>query len=87
VLFGPTSGADVQVEVGNTNAVAPASLSAFTVVASANDIPGGSYTFHASRSATGRYVLIWFTRLPPEPRGPKNHYEAEIFNIALRGSG
>jgi len=87
VLFGPTSGADVQIKVGNTNTVAPSSLPAFTVVASATDVPGRSYTFRASRSATGRYVLIWFTRLPPEPRGPRNHYEAEIFNVAIRGSG
>jgi hypothetical protein len=31
-------------------------------------------------------VLIWFTRLPPQAGGPQSHYEAEIFNIVMKGS-
>ena len=85
VLFGPTAGADVQIEVGNNNALAPSTLSAFTTVARANDVPGGDYTFHASGTATGRYVLIWFTKLPPQPQSQRN-FEAEIFNINVRGT-
>jgi serine/threonine protein kinase len=85
VLFGPTSGADAQIEVGNNNALSPATLSSFTTVNSATDIPGGDYTFRATGPATGRYVLIWFTKLPPRPHSEHN-FEAEIFNIVVRGS-
>ncbi len=85
VLFGPTAGADVQIEVGNDNTLSPGALSAFTTVARGADIPGGNYTFHASGTATGRYVLIWFTKLPPQPQSPRN-FEAEIFNITVRGA-
>ena len=71
VVFGPTAGADVQIEVGNNNTFSRGALSNFTTVARAGNIPGGGYTFHASGTATGRYVLIWFTKLPPEPQSPK----------------
>ena len=47
---------------------------------------GGTYTFHANSSATGRYVLLWITKLPPLA-GSANKFEAEIFNIVVRGSG
>jgi hypothetical protein len=85
VLFGPTAGADVQIEVGNNGTLSPGSLSAFTTVARANDVPGGDYTFHATGTAAGRYVLIWFTKLPPQPQSQRN-FEAEIFNINVRGT-
>ncbi len=86
VTFGSTAGADVAVEVGNSNARSPATLPTFTTIASADGIPGGDHTFHASHSATGRYVLVWFTKLPRQPGGPRRHYEAQIFNIIVRGS-
>jgi hypothetical protein len=86
VTFGATAGADVTIEVGNGNTMSPATLATFTPVAHASDVPGGAYTFKATSSATGRYVLIWFTKLPHEPRGPANHYEAEVFNVAVRGT-
>jgi hypothetical protein len=86
VLFGPTAGADVQVMVGNNNTPSPGALANFTTVASGTDIPGNDYTFHATGSATGRYVLVWFTKLPPQ-QGSQKNFEAEIFNIVVRGSG
>ncbi len=86
VQFGPTSGADVAIEVGNDGSRSQASLSTFKTVAQANGL-SGTHTFQARSAATGRYVLIWFTRLPPQAGGPKNQYEAEIFNIIMRGSG
>jgi hypothetical protein len=85
VTFGSTPGADVAIEVGNSNARATSTLSSFTTVAKATGI-GGTYTFHASSSATGRYVLLWITKLPPLA-GSGNKFEAEIFNIVVRGSG
>ena len=87
VTFGPTAGADVQIVVGNSNSLSRDALSSFTTVAEATDVPGNDYTFHARAAVTGRYVLAWFTRLPPQPHGSKNNFEAEIFNIVVRGSG
>jgi hypothetical protein len=83
VTFGPTAGADVAIKVGNNNAVSPANEATFTTVAAAQDV-GGSYTFKATSSAKGRYVLIWFTKLPPMGSGK---FEAEVFNVVVRGSG
>jgi hypothetical protein len=85
VMFGPSVGADVAIEVGNSNVRAKSTLSSFTTVAKATDI-GGTHTFQASGSATGRYVLIWFTKLPPLA-GSSNKFEAQIYNIVVRGSG
>ena len=87
VLFGPTAGADVAIGVGNDGSTAQQSDAGFTTVASADNLPGGLHTFRSDSTATGRYVLIWFTRLPPEAGGPANNYQAEIFNIVVRGSG
>jgi hypothetical protein len=44
----------------------------------------GSHTFKPTRAATGRYVLIWFTNLPPDPNG--KYYMAQVFNVTVRGS-
>jgi hypothetical protein len=85
VEFGPTSGADVAIEVGNDGSRTQASLGTFKTVAQAKGL-GGTHTFRARSAATGRYVLIWFTRLPPQAGGPQSHYEAEIFNIVMKGS-
>lgn len=85
VQFGSVPGANVRIEVGNSNVRAPATLSNFTTVASASDV-SGSYTFQAHSSATGRYVLVWFTKLPPRTAGSQKQYQAEIFNIVVRGS-
>jgi hypothetical protein len=86
VLFGPTAGADVSIGVGNDGSASQQSDANFTTVSSAGNLPGGSHTFRSDSTATGRYVLIWFTRLPPESGGPANDYEAEIFNVVVRGS-
>jgi hypothetical protein len=32
--------------------------------------------------AHGRYVLIWFTRLPPDPAGT---FQASVHNVRLEG--
>src|SRR5216683_1105641 len=84
ILFGPNSGADVQIKVGNDNTRSQATVDAFSTVAQASNV-GGDRTFNASGSATGRYILIWFTRLPPMIKTP-GQYQAEIYNIVVRGS-
>jgi len=78
---GTGSGADVAIELGDSDMLAASALGTFTTVASADDV-GGTHTFRTSSSARGRYVLIWFTKLPPT--GPRR-FQAEIYDITVRG--
>jgi hypothetical protein len=82
VTFGPVPGADVSIEVGHRDTLTPATLATFRTVATADDI-AGTHTFHAARVTRDRYVLIWFTKLPPAGPG---QFAAEIFTIVVRGS-
>ena len=84
VTFGPTAGANVAIEVGNSNAISPAGLASFTKVAKRKHLGGGRQTFQASSTAKGRYVLIWFTKLPPNNAG---QFQAFVYNVVVRGSG
>jgi hypothetical protein len=84
VTFGPVPGANVRIEVGNSNTRSPATLHTFTTVARATGL-GGSHTFAVSSTAKGRYVLIWFTKLPPAP-GSAAKFEAEIYTIVVKGT-
>jgi putative peptide zinc metalloprotease protein len=83
VTFGPVPGADVAIEVGNDDIAAAATLASFTTVATADGI-GGTHVFRTARSSRGRYVLIWFTKLPP---AGLDRFQAQIFNISIRGMG
>ncbi|MGO8885254.1 MAG: protein kinase family protein [Streptosporangiaceae bacterium] len=83
VLFGSSPGAVAQIMVGNTDASSPTALQSMTAVTPATAV-SGSHTFKPSRAATGRYVLIWFTKLPPDPNG--KYYMAQVFNVTVRGS-
>jgi putative peptide zinc metalloprotease protein len=82
ITFGQARGADVSIEVGNHDRLAAATLSTFTTVARAGGV-GGTHTFTAARAVRGRYVLIWFTKLPPAGPG---WFAAKIFNLVIRGS-
>jgi serine/threonine protein kinase len=89
VLFGvgPT---DAEIYLGNSAAF-NAGLSNFKLVS-----PGvtatGNHAFPVSGKDTGRYVLIWITKLPKlnkKPEGaPGGHgyYQAWIYNVVVRGS-
>ena len=44
----------------------------------------GSTTFNVTKRATGRYVLIWITDLPPLAGSP-GRYETMIYDITARG--
>jgi hypothetical protein len=85
VTFGSIPGADVRIELGNSNARAPSTLSSFTTVAHAGDV-GGPHTFTVNSTATGKYLLIWFTKLPPKSPGSTSRFEASVFNVTVRGS-
>ena len=83
VQFGASCCADVEIEIGNDNNPVPATLSTFTEVASSTSAHG-STTFNVTSGASGRYVLIWITRLPPLA-GSTNQYEAQIYDVVVRG--
>jgi hypothetical protein len=86
VMFGSEAGANVAIMVGNSNAVTPAGLASFTKVAKRKHLGGGLQTFQTSSATKGQYVLIWFTKLPPQP-GSSSVFEAFIYNVLVRGSG
>jgi hypothetical protein len=87
ITFGPASGADVSIKIGNDGSADPSSVSSFTTVAQQNGVPGGTTTFTVHSSDTGQYVLIWFTKLPPKTNGgPAGSFGASIFNIIVKGS-
>lgn len=78
LTLGTAPGADVQVRVGDSP-----SLASLATVASAQDA-SGSVRLTAANQAAGRYVLIWFTRLPPDSLG---HYQVSVYQAAVDGSG
>ena len=84
VQFGTTCCDHVQIEIGNDSNPVASALSSFTVLQS-SDTAQGTTTFNATSNATGRYVLIWLTYLPALT-GSADEYEAQIYNVMVRGS-
>jgi hypothetical protein len=78
LVLGSPLGADIQVRVGNT--AAPAGLA---TVASATDV-GGTVRLPATSRASGRYVLVWFTRLPPN--GQPGEYQVDVYGVRVDGT-
>lgn len=100
VTFGAIPGANVQIRTGtpaspvpppsnNTDAAQAqadvAFANALTVVSQQTNV-SGTVTFTVSSKASGRYVLIWFTKLPPMA-GQSNKYQADIYNVIVKGTG
>jgi hypothetical protein len=83
VQFGNACCAHVQIEIGDNNTPAPATLSTFTPVQGTTSAAGVT-TFNVTSKKTGRYVLIWITYLPPLA-GQSGEYEAQIYNVAVHG--
>jgi hypothetical protein len=84
VLFGSECCTTAEVYLGDSNTKSPDALQNFTLV-SPSATAHGSQVFPVSSHATGRYVLIWITSLPPYT-GHQGEYEAQVFNVAIRGS-
>ncbi len=86
VEFGSSAGASIQIKVGGPGPppVANAAGSLPTVAQAAG--VSGSHTFTMKHPVAGRYVVIWLTKLPPQP-GTANHYQAQIYNVTIRGTG
>ena len=84
VQFGTSCCAHVKIEIGNDNDPVPSTLSTFTRVQGSNSA-AGSTAFNVTENTTGRYVLIWITYLPPLA-GSNDRYEAQIYNVVVKGS-
>jgi len=76
VRLGAARGTSFQVRVGNIPA-----LAGLRPVARAADA-ANLVRLRLSTPARGRYVLIWLTRLPPDPAGT---FQASIYEITLTG--
>ena len=77
LVLGAPVGADIQVQVENT--VLPAEL---PVAASASDV-GGTVQLRLTTPASGRYVLVWFTRLPPNSNGEN---QVDVYSATVYGT-
>ena len=74
--LGSAAGTDVQVRVGDTP-----SVDLLPTVASAYDAVG-TVRLKATPPGKGRYVLIWFVRLPSSGQG---HYQVDVYNVSVDG--
>jgi len=76
LVLGSAAGADVQVRVGDT-----ANLDSMSTAASLSNAHG---TVHLplTSSASGRYVLIWFTRLPLKS---PSKYQVSLYKATVDG--
>ena len=75
VTLGAATGASFQIRIGNQPMLAdlrPAASSAG---------PGGVVRLTLGRPVRGRYVAVWFTRLPP---GPAGTYRAAVCGIGVK---
>ena len=84
VLFGTQCCTTAEIYLGNSNAMSKTALNNFKLVAPSARV-SGNHVYTTSGDASGRYVLIWITSLPPMP-GSQGKYQAQIYNIVVRGS-
>jgi hypothetical protein len=84
VTFGSAFGAVAQLKVGNSDLRSPANLHSMTTVAGPREV-SGQYTFNIQKPVSGRYLVIWFTKLPPLAGHP-NQFEAQIFKVVVKGT-
>jgi len=76
VSLGRTGGADLQLRAGSR----PVLADLHTVAASAG--AGGAVQLSLTSPVHARYLLIWFTKLPPDSAGT---YQASVYAIHVRG--
>lgn len=77
ITLGRTAGASFQVRVGN----AASSLAGLRRAARVTGA-GGQVHVRFSTPVRGRYVLIWFTRLPPDASGT---FQVSVYDVKLEG--
>jgi cytoskeletal protein RodZ len=76
ITLGSTPGADLQLRTGNVPTLAD-----LKTVATATNA-GGALQLRLTGSAPARYLLIWFTQLPPNNSGT---FQAFVSDISLQG--
>jgi hypothetical protein len=76
ISLGSAAGAALQIRVGTARGLAQRPPAARAAGAA------GVLRLRFSRPAHGRYVLLWFTRLPADPAGT---FQASVYNINLTG--
>jgi eukaryotic-like serine/threonine-protein kinase len=76
LVLGDAVGTNVQVRVGDT-----AVLGDMSTAASVSDV-GGTVQVPLTSPASARYVLIWFTKLPPTAQGT---YQVSVYNATVDG--
>ena len=84
VRFGSQAGANVEIRAGSSTALTPANLHAMTTLASATSV-SGTHTFTVRRPVADRYLVIWFTQLPPLAGSPGMD-AAQIFSVAVKAA-
>ena len=77
ISLGSAPGAALQIRVGAVRGLAQRPPAARAAGAA------GVLRLRFSRPAHGRYVLLWFTRLPEDPAGT---FQASVYNIELTGA-
>jgi hypothetical protein len=75
VTIGPTPGASLALRAGPGATLGSLRTVAFAANAS------GVVRLHPSAPVTARYVLIWFSKLPPDAIGT---FQAKVYNIKLQ---
>jgi serine/threonine protein kinase len=84
IQFGTSCCSHVQLELGNSSAGTKEDpLPGFTPVQSSTTAVN-STTLNVTSKATGRYLVIWITDLPPLASQP-GHFESLINDVAVRG--
>jgi hypothetical protein len=76
ITLGSTPGADLQLRTGNV-----AQLADLKTVATATNA-GGVVHLQLAAPTQGQYLLIWFTKLPPDSSGT---FEAFVSGVSLKG--
>jgi hypothetical protein len=76
IMLGAITGAEFQLRAGSEPVLAD-----LQPVAHATDA-GGQVTLRLARPAKARYLLLWFTRLPPDSSGT---FEAIVYDVRLYG--
>lgn len=77
LLLGSARGADFQLRIG----LAASSLTDLPAVRDATDA-NGQVDLQLTKPAHGRYVLIWFTKLPPDTSGT---FQVSVYNVSVEG--
>ena len=84
VTFGNAAGTIAQLKVGDSNVRSRANLRSMTTVAGPRSVSGQT-TFTINHPVLGKYLVIWFTQLPPLA-GHSGQFEAQIFKVVVKGT-